>query len=278
MYLPIISATGRKRPKVNFKHTTTGLNLEFSFSSTSCLTKVEKPSPFYYLPQNEGGKWIHAFRKGIRANWNKQLHSGFELWLPNPFPIMITVTLSTTPPANPTSDLMPFMLHYVPLILRCATVMRQLLSFLPLVIGQNTLFISAYTGWLEVQSRRFHTRVHSHTPVCFLKKYIVYSFVVIRIHLWCVRIRSVCVYTNTQLWQHTLPLSLSLSSSLSLSLTRNIYLSISLSLYIYHTHMWTQECRWIIYPPFKNCNYLASTCRCRGHEDLTANVIFRAFS
>ena len=33
-----------------FKRSLTGLNSEFSLSSTSCLTKAEEPSPSYYLP------------------------------------------------------------------------------------------------------------------------------------------------------------------------------------------------------------------------------------
>ena len=33
-----------------FKRSLTGLNSEFSFSETSCLTKAEEPSPYYYLP------------------------------------------------------------------------------------------------------------------------------------------------------------------------------------------------------------------------------------
>ena len=33
-----------------FKRSLTGLNLEFSFSQTSCLTKAEEPSLPYYLP------------------------------------------------------------------------------------------------------------------------------------------------------------------------------------------------------------------------------------
>ena len=33
-----------------FKRSLTGLNSEFSFSYTSCLTKAEKPSLPYYLP------------------------------------------------------------------------------------------------------------------------------------------------------------------------------------------------------------------------------------
>ena len=42
--------SGRKWHKVNFKRSLTGLNSEFSFSQTSCLTKAEEPSLPYYLP------------------------------------------------------------------------------------------------------------------------------------------------------------------------------------------------------------------------------------
>ena len=40
-----------------FKRSLTGLNSEFSFSKTSCLTKAEEPSLLYYLPI-AGGKTI----------------------------------------------------------------------------------------------------------------------------------------------------------------------------------------------------------------------------
>ena len=40
-----------------FKRSLTGLNSEFSFSSTSCLTKAEEPSLPYYLPV-AGGRII----------------------------------------------------------------------------------------------------------------------------------------------------------------------------------------------------------------------------
>ena len=38
-----------------FKRSLTGLNSEFSFSETSCLTKAEEPSLPYYLPIAGGG-------------------------------------------------------------------------------------------------------------------------------------------------------------------------------------------------------------------------------
>ena len=41
--------------KVNFKRSLTGLNSEFSFSYTSCLTKAEESSLPYYLPIVGGG-------------------------------------------------------------------------------------------------------------------------------------------------------------------------------------------------------------------------------
>ena len=46
---------GRIWHKVNFfKRSLTGLNSEFSFSKTSCLTKAEEPSLPYYLPITGG--------------------------------------------------------------------------------------------------------------------------------------------------------------------------------------------------------------------------------
>ena len=46
-----------------FKWSFTGLNSEFSFSYTSCLTKAEEPSLPYWMENN----WIHTFPKGISA-------------------------------------------------------------------------------------------------------------------------------------------------------------------------------------------------------------------
>ena len=46
----------RRWHKVNFfKRSLTGFNSEFSFSSTSFLTKAEEPSPSYYLRIDWGG-------------------------------------------------------------------------------------------------------------------------------------------------------------------------------------------------------------------------------
>ena len=50
LYLPNLSArTGYDRRSI-FKRSLPGLNSEFSFSWTSCLTKAEEPSLSYYLP------------------------------------------------------------------------------------------------------------------------------------------------------------------------------------------------------------------------------------
>ena len=38
--------------KVSFKQSLIGLNLEFSFSETSCYTKFEKPNLPYYFTYN----------------------------------------------------------------------------------------------------------------------------------------------------------------------------------------------------------------------------------
>ena len=49
-YLPNPSARAGYDTRSIFKRSLTGLNSEFSFSQTSCLTKAEEPSLSYYLP------------------------------------------------------------------------------------------------------------------------------------------------------------------------------------------------------------------------------------
>ena len=49
-YLPSPSARAGYNTRSIFKRSLTGLNSEFSFSLTSCLTKAEEPSLSYYLP------------------------------------------------------------------------------------------------------------------------------------------------------------------------------------------------------------------------------------
>ena len=51
------SARARYDTRSIFKRSLTGLNSEFSFSWTSCLTKAEEPSLPYYLPI-DGGRII----------------------------------------------------------------------------------------------------------------------------------------------------------------------------------------------------------------------------
>ena len=58
------------RPPI-FMRSLTGLNSEFSFSKTSCLTKAEEPSlPYYFTHSWRENNWIHTFPKGISAMWN----------------------------------------------------------------------------------------------------------------------------------------------------------------------------------------------------------------
>ena len=79
-----------------FKRSLTGLNSEFSFSWTSCLTKAEKPSLLYYLPiARVRIIWFISFpRVLVLCN---QLRAGFELVLPYPFPTTITITPRVRP-------------------------------------------------------------------------------------------------------------------------------------------------------------------------------------
>ena len=54
-----------------FKRSLTGLNSEFSFSETSCLTKAVEPSLSYYFTHSwRENYWIHTFPKGISAMLN----------------------------------------------------------------------------------------------------------------------------------------------------------------------------------------------------------------
>ena len=50
LYLPNPSARTGYDTRSIFKRSLTGLNSEFSFSLTSCLTKAKEPSLSYYLP------------------------------------------------------------------------------------------------------------------------------------------------------------------------------------------------------------------------------------
>ena len=45
--------------------------MEFSFSNTSCQTKVKESIRQYDLPKVEVGIWLHIFPKGIRLKGNE---------------------------------------------------------------------------------------------------------------------------------------------------------------------------------------------------------------
>ena len=76
-----------------FKRSLAGLNSEFSFSKTSCLTKAEEPSPSYYLPI-AGGRIIGfiPFPRVLVLCEMKPVSSRYELVSPCPFPTTITIT------------------------------------------------------------------------------------------------------------------------------------------------------------------------------------------
>ena len=76
-----------------FKRSLTGLNSEYSFSSTSCLTKAEEPSLPYYLPI-AGGRIIGfiPFPRVLVLCEMQSVSSRFELVSLCPFPTTITIT------------------------------------------------------------------------------------------------------------------------------------------------------------------------------------------
>ena len=71
-----------------FKRSLTGLNSQFSFSKTSCLSKAKQRSLPYYLPI-AGGRII-----GFIPNLSRL---GFELESSCPFPTMIMITPRAPP-------------------------------------------------------------------------------------------------------------------------------------------------------------------------------------
>ena len=81
-----------------FKRSLTGLNSEFSFSKTSCLSKAEEPSLSYYLPIARGRiiGFIPFPRVLVLCECN-QSRPGFELVSPCPFPTTITITPQAPP-------------------------------------------------------------------------------------------------------------------------------------------------------------------------------------
>ena len=56
-----------------FERSLTGLNSEFSFSLTSCLTKAEEPGLRYYFTHSwRENNWIHTFPKDMSGIiWNQ---------------------------------------------------------------------------------------------------------------------------------------------------------------------------------------------------------------
>ena len=123
IYQPLRS--GRIWHKVNFfKRSFTGLNSEFSFSYTSCLTKAEEPSLPYYLPI-AGGRQIGfiPFTR-VLVLCEMQSRPGFELVLPCPY-IYIYIY------KKPTKD--PIIRHY--LLQQCIWYIYTTLYIQPCLLG-----------------------------------------------------------------------------------------------------------------------------------------------
>ena len=70
-YLPNLSAQAGYDTRSIFKRSLTCLNLEYSFSLTTFLTKAEEPSLSYYFTDSwRENNWIHTFPKGISVMGN----------------------------------------------------------------------------------------------------------------------------------------------------------------------------------------------------------------
>ena len=82
----------RMRHKMNFKLSLTDLKSEFSFSKSTCHTKVEEISLPYYLPVAEGrilGFILFSENFSIYVKC-KKCRTGFEFMLPCLFPVLVT--------------------------------------------------------------------------------------------------------------------------------------------------------------------------------------------
>ena len=97
-YLPNPFARAGYDTRSIFKRSLTGLNSEFSFSQTSCLTKAEEPSLSYYLPI-AGGRIIGfiPFPRVLVLCEMQSVSSRFELKSPCPIPMTITITPRAPP-------------------------------------------------------------------------------------------------------------------------------------------------------------------------------------
>ena len=97
IYQPLLSL------KVNFKRSLTGLNSEFPFSKTSCLTKAKEPSMPDYLPKAEGRTtgFIHLPR--VLVVWEMQSVSS-RIWTR----VAEFISFDDNHYTTGTSNLMPF--------------------------------------------------------------------------------------------------------------------------------------------------------------------------
>ena len=93
-YLPNPSARAGCDTRSNFKQSLTGLNSEFSFSWTSCLTKAEELSLPYYLPIAGGRIISQEYLCYVKCN---QSRPGFELVSPCSFPKTVTIKPRASP-------------------------------------------------------------------------------------------------------------------------------------------------------------------------------------
>ena len=83
-----------------FKRSLTGLNSEFSFSKTSCLTKAEEPSLSYYLAI-AGGRII-GFIPFPRVLVQCEMQSvSSRIWIRIVSPCSFPTAITTTPRAPP---------------------------------------------------------------------------------------------------------------------------------------------------------------------------------
>ena len=102
MYLPNPSLEAGCDTRTISKQSNAGLNLQFSFSNTDCLTKAKESSFLNIYPEVRRGQINSCLSQ---KHWHKVKNQrGFEIRSLIPFPPVITIILSVPLPTIATGD------------------------------------------------------------------------------------------------------------------------------------------------------------------------------
>ena len=146
--------SGRILHKVNFKRSLTGLNSEFSFSKTNCLSKVEEPSLPNYLPI--AGTRILRFIPFLKVLMLIEMQSVLSrIWT------RVAVSISNNDNHYPTGTSMEYV--YLSLQVSIVTYMfakkyckHRLKTIIILIIKS---YVQQWVSWLSLSILTYHSLV-----------------------------------------------------------------------------------------------------------------------